>query len=191
MPIDSNRYANAHSGNYPDRYASKHQDIAPSNTSIQGSWMQSSSNAGSSAPLLDKQPYSAMSPARQKELDQLKKTRDALEKLPVDFPTPALPKNSYQGPINLLEQRIRKLEVSPESNNPIAKFGDYRAHKKTDKALNKEMGALYKQARDVQTHGSNPTDRNRAANVTDSLITLGKDQTWLKDIRKENRKADH
>ncbi|AKS08708.1 hypothetical protein [Pseudomonas trivialis] len=188
MPIDSNRYANHNSGNYSDRYASKHQDIAPSNNASQSSWMQSSSSAGSSAPLLDKQPYSALSPSRQKELDQLKKTKDALEKLPVDFPTPALPKTTYQAPINLLEQRIKKLEVSPQSKNPITKFSDYRETKKTDKALNKEMGTLYKQARDVQLNGSNTTDKNRASNVTDTLTTLGKDQPWLKEVRKENRK---
>ncbi|MDQ0653076.1 hypothetical protein [Pseudomonas cedrina] len=188
MPIDSSRYSNNNSGNYSDRYASKYQDVAPSNPAPQGSWKQSSSSAGSSAPLLDKQPYSSFSPARQKELDQLKKTKDALERLPVDFPTPALPKTTYQAPINLLEQRIKKLEVNPESKNPIAKFSDYREHKKTDKAFNREMGALYKQARDVQSNGSNTTDRNRASNVTDSLTALGRDQSWFKEVRKENRK---
>ncbi|MBN2992435.1 hypothetical protein JWR97_15060 [Pseudomonas cedrina subsp. fulgida] len=176
MPIDSNRYANNSYGNYSDRYASKHQDIAPS------------SSAGAYAPLLDKQPYSSFSPARQKELDQLKKTKDALARLPVDFPTPALPKTTYQAPINLLEQRIKKLEVSPASKNPITQLSDYRQSKHTDKLFNKEMGALYKQARDVQTHGSNTTDRNRASNVTDTLTTLGKDQPWLREVRKENRK---
>ncbi|CAI2798717.1 hypothetical protein K7402_23285 [Pseudomonas fluorescens group sp.] len=188
MPLPIDRYANSSANNYSDRYATKHQDVAPQPHSTQSSWMQGSSNTGASAPLLDKQPYSAMSPSRQKELDQLKKTKDALEKLPVDFPTPALPKTSYQPPINLLEQRIKKLEVSPGSKNPINQFNDYRENKKTDKAFNKEMGSLYKQARDVQTRGSNPTDRNRASNVTDTLTTLGKGQPWLKDIRKENRK---
>lgn len=92
MPLPIDRYANSSANNYSDRYATKHQDVAPQTHSTQSSWTQGSSNTGASAPLLDKQPYSAMSPSRQKELDQLKKTKDALEKLPVDFPTPALQK---------------------------------------------------------------------------------------------------
>ncbi|WP_300629706.1 hypothetical protein [Pseudomonas sp.] len=188
MPIDSSRYASG-SQNYSDRYGSKHQSIAPQSHSTQGSWKQSSSSSSSSTPLLNNQPYSMMSPSKRQQFDQAKTTKDALERLPTDFPTPALPKTAYQAPISLLEQRIKNLEVRSESHNPLTKLSHYREDKKTDKAFNKEMVTLYKQARDVQTNGTNPTDKNRASNITDQLTVMGNGQPWLEQVRKENRKG--
>ncbi|QDG56338.1 hypothetical protein [Pseudomonas sp. NIBRBAC000502773] len=188
MPIDSNFNPSSGSYNYENRYSDKHQNIAPESRSTQGSWLQTSSRADTSHSLVDKKPYSALSSSQQKQLDQARTTKDKLEKLPVDFPINAMPKTAYEAPITLLEQRIKKLEVSPQSKNPLQKLSDYRENKKADKAFNKEMGGLYKQARDVQSNGTNPTERNRASNLTDELTTMGRDQPWFKAISAENRK---
>lgn len=114
MPLPIDRYANSSANNYSDRYATKHQDVTPQTHSTQSSWMQGSSNTGASAPLLDKQPYSAMSPSRQKELDQLKRPRTHWKNSPSTSQHPRF-QNVLPTPINLLEQRIKKLEVSPGS----------------------------------------------------------------------------
>ncbi|AZF06691.1 hypothetical protein [Pseudomonas sp. R5-89-07] len=188
MPIDSSHYS-SHSNNYSDRYGDKYQSIAPQTSSTQGSWRQSSSSSNSSTPLVSNLPYSTMGPSNRQQFDQANTTKAALEKLPTDFPTPALPKTAYQAPINLLEQRIKNLEARSETSNPLTKLSHYREDKKTDKAFNKEMVTLYKQARDVQTNGTNQTDKNRASNVTDQLTVLGKGQPWLEQVRKENRKG--
>ncbi|KGE66311.1 MULTISPECIES: hypothetical protein [Pseudomonas] len=186
MPINSNNHA--YSGN-THSYADKYQSIAPENNASQGSWLKPSGSQ-SSAPLLDQQPTSALSPNRQKKLEALKKNKDKLENLPATFPTPALPASSFQPAINLTQKRIDQLSNPPKTSNPITKFNNAREVKQTDNALNKEMASLYKQARDVQTNGTNPTDKNRASNVTDELTVMGRDQSWLKDVRKENRKGN-
>ncbi|MFO2464738.1 hypothetical protein OOJ96_13910 [Pseudomonas sp. 15FMM2] len=200
MPIDSNRYSNT--DNYSSRYATKHQDIAPETRSSQGSswsqpsssssshgssWSQPSSSSSSSAALYDKKPLSSMSSSQRQELEQMRKAKDTLEKLPNEFPIRSLNQHDYQRPISLLEQRINKLENGSNSKNPITRLNNYQERKKEEKELNKEMGALYKKARDVQLNGTNPTDKNRASNVTDTLTSMGRDQSWFQAVRKENR----
>lgn len=187
MPINSNNHTYSSGSNHS--YADKYQSIAPESTPSQGSWLRPSGSQ-SSAPLLDQQPHSKLSPTKQKELETLKKNKDKLENLPVTFPTPALPVSSFQPAINLTQKRIDQLSNPPKTRNPITKLNNTREVKKTDNELNKEMVSLYKQARDVQTHGTNPTDKSRASNVTDELTAMGLNQPWLKDVRKENRKGN-
>lgn len=184
MPIDSLRYSNA-----SNRYADKYQSIAPESSSSRGSWMQTSSSSGASASLVNKQPFSALSADKQKQLHQTRLNKDTLENLPTHFPSSALPKTVYEPTINLMKKRIDNLESRPESKNPLTMLKHSREDKKLDKAINQHMGTLYKQARDVQLNGTNPTDRNRASNVTDQLTALGRTDAWFKDIRTENRKG--
>ncbi len=184
MPIDS-----IGSHNTTNRYADKYQSIAPEPSSSQGSWMQSSSSSGASAPLINKHPSSKLSPDKQNQLHQTTLKKDALENLPTNFPSAALPKTAYEPTLNLLQKKIEHLESRPESKNPLTMLKNSREDKKLDKAINQEMGALYKQARDVQLNGSNETDRNRASNVTDQLTAMGRNDSWFSDIRKENRNA--
>ncbi|MBK5414738.1 hypothetical protein [Pseudomonas sp. TH31] len=207
MPIDANRYAS--SNNYSDRYASKTQDIAPEPQARQGSWQQTPASSWSQTPgtshssnaysvysgpnsspstaLVDKKPISGLSASKQQELDRAMKTRDSLQKLPNDFPIRSLTRDEYQSPIELLDRKINRLANSTDSKNPVTKFSNHLENKKEEKELNREMASLYKKARDIQHNGTNPTDKNRASNVTDTLTSLGREQPWFKDIRKENR----
>lgn len=187
MPIDSNSNPSSGSYSYQNRYSDKHQNIAPENPSKQGSWFQTSSRADTSQPLVDKKPYSALSSSQQKQLEQARTEKAKLEKLSGEYPIRALPEEAYQPPISLLEQRIKKLEVSPQSTNPLQKFSDYRDNKKTDKAFIKEMGTLYKQSRDAYNHGTDPIEKERALNLTDELTAMGRNQPWFKAVRAENR----
>ncbi|MBC3240436.1 hypothetical protein HU723_14725 [Pseudomonas lurida] len=114
MPIDSLRYSNA-----SNRYADKYQSIAPESSSSRGSWMQTSSSSGASASLVNKQPFSALSADKQKQLHQTRLNKDTLENLPTHFPSSALPKTVYEPTINLMKKRIDNLESRPESKNPL------------------------------------------------------------------------
>lgn len=207
MPIDASRYSS--SSNYSDRYASKTQDIAPEPQARQGSWQQSPASSWSQAPggshssnvysvysnsssspstaLVDKKPISGLSASKEKKLDLAMKTRDCLQKLPIDFPIRSLTPDEYQCPIALLDRKINRLVNSADIKNPFTKLSNHLESKEEEKELNREMSALYKKARDIQLKGTNPTDKNRASNVTDILTIHGREQPWFKEIREENR----
>lgn len=198
MPIDSNSYANGNSGG-SHSYANKYQSVAPETNASHSSWhspaprAQSSStysNASSSQPLLNQTLTSSLSAAQQNNIQALNHQRTALENLSGQFPTAAIPNGSYSKAVNLTEKRITQEQAGPSGRNPVAQFKHRQEVKKTEKELGKEMKNVYRQAENVQKNGTNQTDKNRASNHTDTLLTLGKGQSWLKEVRHENSKKD-
>ncbi|MBD9456884.1 hypothetical protein IB241_04260 [Pseudomonas sp. PDM05] len=198
MPIDSNSYAYSNSGNNHN-YANKYQSIAPETSTSHSSWhnpeprersSSTYSSASSSQPLLNQTPSSSLSATQKTNVQALTHQHSVLSTLPEQFPTSAIPKESYNKALNLTEKRITQEQNPPSSRNPVTQYKHRQEVKKTDKELGNEMKNLYKQARDVQTNGTNQTDKNRASNHSDSLLALGNGQPWLKDVRKENRKAE-
>lgn len=204
MPIDSGRYSYSPS-DYAGRYATKHQSIAPETYRRKSSWEQDTPATSSSSwtPLIAKQPHSAMSPAKQKELDQLKKTKETLEGMANKYSRPDLPKELFEKPTNVLEQIISKREDTPESKNPLKRVTNSHAHKQLDAEYNKSMIGLYRQAERTAFKTERIPDwekkklKQAEAKVNgadgeialEALTLMGRGTPWFGEIRKENRKT--